>query len=283
MKQQSTCSKLFASYKNFTLIELLVVIAIIAILASMLLPALSQARERAKLITCVNNLKQMGTAVNMYAGDYDGYLPCAIRGGDSNDWGQENAYFENNIAPYLGLTPQSYLARPVGSSLFVCPSSSIRLYKTGNRTQTRYYHGGETAGWDVNAYQGMYGAYYYSPMNSGQSTYASGSALTIRFYSKPTQVPVQFCSRGDSPDWKLTNPNGSVSNTQDGASSWHTRGSYGPRPAMFLDGHANVLKDTRYTQHGGSQMFYGPYSTWNFRTGGGSPAHKAHDFWIDEY
>jgi len=72
-------------HSNFTLIELLIVIAIIAILASMLLPALTQARERGKCSSCSGNLKSLGMAVGMYVQDNYGFLP-ACSPTDTNTW-----------------------------------------------------------------------------------------------------------------------------------------------------------------------------------------------------
>ena len=102
--------------RGFTLIELLVVIAIIAILAAILFPVFAQAREAARKTSCVSNMRQIGNALLMYAGDYDETLPWATSSKLSGwTWYQ-------SVDPYIktGVGPNGTTIKP----FWLCPSFS---------------------------------------------------------------------------------------------------------------------------------------------------------------
>lgn len=97
MNARSPDRRAFRSGAGFTLVELLVVIAIIALLAALLLPSLSQAKVRAQLIQCSGNLRQLGIASQVYAGDHSDTLP--------GDWWGQGLFFASALQPYVGAAP----------------------------------------------------------------------------------------------------------------------------------------------------------------------------------
>ncbi|MFZ2656249.1 MAG: prepilin-type N-terminal cleavage/methylation domain-containing protein [Victivallales bacterium] len=211
------------SRKPFTLIELLVVIAIIAILAAMLLPALKNARDAAKNISCINNLKQTGQLNIMYIGDYNNSFPIG--------WGLP--------APY---TP--YNASNWHSDLLCC-----YLYKDGNAMIEAYVADNVIARCPVREYSndyykaassnikwwGMYGINYRHlyPSDIVDFQYKPFTALKV---TRPSETLFAADStpedgNGQVIEWYPTTMAPSIRHK-------------GMTECLWVDGHANTMKQT---------------------------------------
>ncbi|MDD2710872.1 MAG: DUF1559 domain-containing protein [Verrucomicrobiae bacterium] len=183
LQQHPLFAAILGKNSAFTLVELLVTIAIVGLLMSMLAPALKNAKEKARQIACMNNLRQIGTAALNYAGDYNGWLPHANSSHLPSS--NSNQTWKYLIAPYVNISSptNSLLERGV----FHCPSQNNASC-------------GNSAFGD----NGFYGGYGWNFTYLGYKDAVSGG---VEPWVNCSQIgnPSQVIMAGDTSDWYLNN------------------------------------------------------------------------------
>jgi prepilin-type processing-associated H-X9-DG protein/prepilin-type N-terminal cleavage/methylation domain-containing protein len=205
--------------KRFTLIELLVVIAIIAILASMLLPALSQARAKARTISCVGNEKQLMLACEMYGQDNADYLPTYVMPG--------------NVKWYT-------LLKEYHKSDDVMKCSSCTL--TSGELATCQY-GWNYCGWTISATStGLYGLGYSYPGSN-----ARGGPIVRGKIENASEFIVLGDARTDNTPGAYFGPPSRSGTTAFTATSWVSHTHNEGANVGFMDGHVQWYRHAQLT------------------------------------
>jgi len=211
-----------AKTRGFTLIELLVVIAIIAILAAILFPVFARARESARNANCQSNLKQIGSALNMYAQDYDGMY---VRYGGTLLWSEK-------IEPYVK-----------NSGVFLCPNkggwtTTTPCSENNHPPESEFRQKGKGISYGYNNFTETYGEV------NGVSG-SQGFGLGYGYSDAQIHLPADTIAVGDAvcPRWRGKDH---VDNFNSGSKSYlrHTDGAN----FLFVDGHVKWLKKLRYCQ-----------------------------------